>query len=269
MLDHGIAWADTVSDFMFSHAYFPRHLLGKKRGFVFGDTMGLLRLLPGLESDMATRRWGLHIVASGQREWIARQRLTEVSALWLEMAIRLNIPLVPVRFSRGLPLEDPGQPQDFPYGMGRQDIAFGPEIAPQALAGLSAKTRKMRVLQALNDFSIDSETPSDPDPAFAAEWQDWLQYYGGDPIATLLFCCMRRFVPVNAELAAQTTEFPNALLAFLTALQGQRLWQTSLELILPDNPDGRWVATLTRMVAPDARLQVSLRPGEDARIIMR
>ena len=248
MRDNDVPWADDVSAFLFSHAYFPRHLLGTSRSFMYGDTLGLLHLLPALERDLRSGAWGLHIVASGQREWVARTRLREVSSVWLELAMRLNMPVVPVRFSGCLPLEDPGHPSDLPWGLGRLDVRFGAEIAPEELTALTVKPRKMRVLQALNDFCMEREVPNAPQPDLAQEWQEWRAFYGGEAMPTLVFCCLRRFVTAEVELERQEREFASPLLAFLTAAQGQRLWKRSCRLLLPDNADGRWVGELARRV---------------------
>ncbi len=247
MLDHGVDWADAMSDFMFSHGYFPRHLLGPKRGFVFGDTWGLLRLLPGLEKDMASRHWGLHIVASGQREWVARQRLTEVSSVWIEMALRLGLPLVPVRFSGGVPLDNPEKAQDFPVGLGRQKVCFGAELSHASLANLSSRVRKTRVLQALNDFNLEEERPCQPDPDFAAEWQATIARFQGHPVAALLLCCLQRWISVEQELARGQRELPSCLQALLLAAAAPERWREPVTLVLPNNPDGRWVGTLARL----------------------
>ncbi len=57
------------------------------------------------------------------------------------MAIAARVPIVPVRFVGGLPIEPLATRSEFPIGMGRQDIYLGTPIHPETVAALEAPPR--------------------------------------------------------------------------------------------------------------------------------
>ncbi len=248
MLDHGVDWADPMRDFMVSHQALPADLVAPVRGVQSGDAWGLLRLLPELRQDLASGRWSLHLAVEGARERAARHRLKDLSAVWVDLALELGLPLVPVRFLGGLPLEDPGHAQDLPVGFGAQSIHFGAPLGPDELAGLPPRERVPRVLEALNRLGDpQDEVPSPPDPSFGSALGQWLEYSGGLGIAAVVFLCLERHRPPPEGLGPGRHVLGHPSDAFVAAGHLGLSLGAPVALVLPPTADGRWVARLAQM----------------------
>ena len=99
--------------------------------------------------------------------------------LLLFLALSADLPIVPVRFAGGLPIEaQPGSVRlEFPLGYAKQDIYIGRPIMPHELATLPLAERRDQVRDALNRLGPDlmAETPNPPDLDFAAAVARWVQ----------------------------------------------------------------------------------------------
>jgi 3-hydroxymyristoyl/3-hydroxydecanoyl-(acyl carrier protein) dehydratase/1-acyl-sn-glycerol-3-phosphate acyltransferase len=122
---------------------------------------GLLRALP--------RDRGLLIHAEGTRATRANAPLGPISGVPLDLALERELPIVPVRFTGGLPLEPVVRKLDFPVGMGAQDLHLGAPIEPDVLRALPYKARLEHVRTAIEALGPREERPSAPDLAFAAD----------------------------------------------------------------------------------------------------
>jgi hypothetical protein len=106
----------------------------------------------------------------GTRAHSARHRVETMSGIFCDLAINANVPIVPVRFSGGLPVLPVSDKLEYPVGMGRQDYHLGTPILPAELAALPLKPRIARVVDAINTLGpdADAETPLPGDAALAA-----------------------------------------------------------------------------------------------------
>ncbi len=250
MLDHGVDWADPMRDFLVSHQDIPADLVAPVRGVPSGDARALLGLLPELERDLAGGRWSLHLAVEGARERQARHRLRELSTVWLDLACTQGLPVVPVRFLGGLPLEDPGHAQDLPLGFGSQSIFFGTPILPRELEGLAPQARRERVLEALNALgSPADEVPHPPDPEFARSVGHWVELSGCAGIAAVVLACLERSRLFRGEASAlgpRVVAHPSDGIVAAASLARAGV-PGPVALVLPDTADGRWAATLAGM----------------------
>jgi hypothetical protein len=98
-----------------------------------------------------------------------RTPVRKLSSAFLDMAIAVGRPVVPVRFVGGLPVAPVFHEIDFPVGMGQQDIHIGRPIPPEELRSLSYRDRRQCVIDAINRLGPPNETeePLPPDPTFA------------------------------------------------------------------------------------------------------
>ena len=69
------------------------------------------------------------------------------------------MPIVPVRFVGGLPVEALDERMEFPFAGGQQDIVIGSAIACETLRGLTLAARSNLVLSAINALAPPDETP--------------------------------------------------------------------------------------------------------------
>jgi hypothetical protein len=82
----------------------------------------------------------------------------------LDLALQLQLPVVPVRFTGGLPVEPITEHLDFPFRLGRQDIRFGSPLFPDTLRALPLAERSRTVLQAINALAPEEEQPLPAEP---------------------------------------------------------------------------------------------------------
>jgi hypothetical protein len=101
----------------------------------------------------ALQRLGAHsllIFVEGARMRQAGQKVSKISTILPEIALRLDMPIAPVRISGGLPLEAGSHKFDFPCDLGKQDLVVGAAIEPEEIARLSLRDRSARLLEAIN-----------------------------------------------------------------------------------------------------------------------
>ena len=149
----------------------------------------MFELLDGLKPDLAagTRAFFLH--PQGTRSQSCREPVTKLSSLFIDLAIELDIPIVPIRISGGLPVAPISGKLEFTYHHGPQDYTIGRAIGADELVQLDYAERPRRVLGALNSLgpSPEHEQPNPGDLDFTARVAAWQQQTGASEIeATFL-----------------------------------------------------------------------------------
>jgi acyl transferase domain-containing protein/3-hydroxymyristoyl/3-hydroxydecanoyl-(acyl carrier protein) dehydratase/1-acyl-sn-glycerol-3-phosphate acyltransferase len=139
------------------------------------DKTSLVRIIAELAAEMRGPGRSVMVHVEGTRSLSCAQPVEKMSGAFLDMAIAVGAPVVPVRFIGGLPVEPLEQRLEFPVGMGRQDIWIGRPIAPEQLARVPYGERKQQVVAAINGLgpSNADERPFVGDPAFAAKVARW------------------------------------------------------------------------------------------------
>lgn len=100
----------------------------------------------------------LMVHAAGTRSASARDGTHDVSSALIDLALELNLPIVSVRISGGLPIDPVDRKLEFPWRHAPQDYWIGDILSPQELAALDHASRRARVLEAL--------AHAGPSPAF-------------------------------------------------------------------------------------------------------
>ena len=151
------------------------------------DPASLKRILDGFVAGMA-RGSGVVVHVEGTRSLSCRQPVQTMSSVFLDMALTVGAPIVPVRFVGGLPVEPLEKRLEFPVGFGRQEFWIGGPIEPAQLRPLTLKDRKKLVIDAINGLgpTAEQELPGAPDPAFAEAVAAWQSRAAGPERATLL-----------------------------------------------------------------------------------
>jgi 1-acyl-sn-glycerol-3-phosphate acyltransferase len=128
----------------------------------------LLDIVRYLRKMMMEERRSVLIHVEGVRGLTCRTPVKAASGVLLDLAVEANVPILPVRFTGGLPVAPLTASLDFPIGYGKQQYILGPPIRPEELARLSLLDKKARVLSAINGLgpSSENEMPSPPNPEF-------------------------------------------------------------------------------------------------------
>ncbi|MGA9601172.1 MAG: beta-ketoacyl synthase N-terminal-like domain-containing protein [Methylocystis sp.] len=106
-----------------------------------------------IEEFEAMQRRGPHsllIFVEGTRMRGAGEEVSKISTILPELAVRLDMPIAPLRISGGLPLEAGPHKFDFPYDLGKQDYVIGSAIEPAEIGRLSLRERSARLIDAIN-----------------------------------------------------------------------------------------------------------------------
>ena len=136
-----------------------------------------------------TEQSSLLVHVEGERSLQARQPVQLVSTTLIDLAVAREVPIVPVRFVGGLPVQPLPEPLEFPLGYGQQDIWIGTPILAGTLATQSSAERKITVLNALNGFDgrWREEQPIPAKDAFATSVASWRQMHPVTEIQAALF----------------------------------------------------------------------------------
>ena len=138
------------------------------------DKASLPRIIGDLGAEMAGPGRSVMVHVEGTRSRECRTPVAKMSGAFLDLAIKVGAPVVPVRFVGGLPIEPLESRLEFPLGMGRQDIWFGRPIEPAELSAVPYGPRKQLVIDAINALGPTDDAPLPGDAAFrerVAAWQ--------------------------------------------------------------------------------------------------
>lgn len=194
------------------------------------DKASLVRVIGELAAEMAGPGRSVMVHVEGTRALSCRTAVEKMSGAFIDLAMKVGAPIVPVRFVGGLPADPLETRLEFPLGMGRQEIRLGTPIMPERLAGLHYGARKALVLSAINGLGIPNamEQPFRGDPDFERRVIAWQAGHGvSHEHATLREVLAGLEDPgeeVRRLLAAQSA----------TALAGD------------ESPEGRWLLELGR-----------------------
>ena len=129
------------------------------------DPESLPRIAGELASRTAARSLMVHV--EGTRAHSASHRVEKMSGIFCDLAINAGVPVVPVRFTGGLPVEPVSEKLEYPVGMGRQAYWIGKPIAPAELEALPYKARIERVMHAINALGPEEDRPTEGDRELA------------------------------------------------------------------------------------------------------
>jgi 1-acyl-sn-glycerol-3-phosphate acyltransferase len=156
------------------------------------DRESLLGVVGEIGAEMRAGAKSALVHVEGTRSLACGRPVEKMSSAFIDMALAVNAPIVPVRFVGGLPVEELQARLEFPVGFGRQDYWIGTPIVPERLAAMPYKDRKMTVLAAMNALGPEHsvERPSAPDPAFEQRVHAWIARTGAALEDAVMFCTL-------------------------------------------------------------------------------
>jgi 1-acyl-sn-glycerol-3-phosphate acyltransferase len=147
------------------------------------DKDSLPRIVKQLGMEMATVGRNVLVHVEGTRSLSCnRTPVEKMSSLFIDMALQVNAPIVPVRFFGGLPVEPLDKRIEYPLDHGKQSFWFGSPILPETLAALPYKERKALVMAGMNELgpAPADERPYPGNPDFGAAVKAWHDKTGAD-----------------------------------------------------------------------------------------
>jgi len=152
----------------------------------------LSQILYEIADKIKTEAASLYIACEGRRAFRAGHKITQLSSLFIDFLIEHQIPVVPIRFTGGLPVKGPDIYYDFPYGYGQQDIYLGRIIRPETLADLAYGQRPEFILDRINSLGpeLEKETPLGPDKNFETRVNTLSKALGIPKMAAAAAACL-------------------------------------------------------------------------------
>ncbi|MEM6794759.1 MAG: 1-acyl-sn-glycerol-3-phosphate acyltransferase, partial [Acidobacteriota bacterium] len=133
------------------------------------DGASLSKVLGEIGKKLRANQSSLMVHVEGTRSLRCRQPVENMSGAFVDLALQVGVPVVPVRYVGGLPVEPAAKRLEFPVGMAAQDFYFGAALEPEALGALHYGERRQRVMDAINLLGppLAEETPNPPDTDFS------------------------------------------------------------------------------------------------------
>ncbi|MED5373175.1 MAG: beta-ketoacyl synthase N-terminal-like domain-containing protein [Myxococcota bacterium] len=211
------------------------------------DKASLPKIIGELAAEMAGPGKSVMVHVEGTRSLNCRTPVQKMSGAFIDMALKVNAPIVPVRFVGGLPAADlearvefpvglsaegqePPKGQPFAHGLGQQDIWLGAPILPEDIAHLPYGERKRIVIDAINGLgpANAAEAPFSGDLEFGEKVEAWRSSTGATHEHATLLQVLR-----EAESVCPETQ------AILDGLDGSGFQSE-------DSEAGAWLAELAR-----------------------
>jgi len=196
------------------------------------DRASLTGIIADLAAEMRSAPRSVMVHVEGTRSKTCRAPVRKMSGAFVDMALEVGAPIVPVRFVGGLPVEPSDGRLEFPLGFGQQDIYIGRPQHPAELAPLHYGERKARIIAAINGLGPANaeEGPLPPSSAFQAKVEAWRGRTGVSTEDATLGCILaecpsptdgvRRLLAEGGLAAVEAEDGPEA--AWLAEL-GRRL----------------------------------------------
>lgn len=185
-----------------------------------------------LATALSTCARNVLIHVQGTRSTSCREPVQLINPMFVEMAIATGAPIIPVRFTGGLPAEPLAEKIDVPVGYTRQVYRIGRPILPEELEPLGFVERTERVLAGINGLGPgnDVEEPGPPDPAFGAAVDAWVERTGVALFWAIVYNVLR--------------ELPDPSPDTRRILDGAR----DGRLVVGTGPVDRWLGALARRI---------------------
>ncbi len=167
-------WLELLMQHTFSYPGLPNPQIPR---FVDrSDTSSMPGIIDGLAAEISQTGRSLLVHVEGTRSLSCRQPVERMSSAFIDLAISLDRPIIPVRFTGGLPVIALDERAEFPVGLGQQDMHLGPALTPTALAALPYRDRRTSVLAAINALgpAAADEQPLPPDSTFESRVRTWM-----------------------------------------------------------------------------------------------
>jgi 1-acyl-sn-glycerol-3-phosphate acyltransferase len=203
------------------------------------DPSDMFTHLNAIKSVIQKQCDSLLVHVDGTRALSCRQPTCRLSTVFIDLAIDLHIPIVPVTFVGGLPIESLQTRLEFPIGYTHQDYHIGRAIYPETLKSMQNHQRKALILERLNRLGGEPEvaSPHTPDRTFEEHVQTWMTQSRASETQAVLYSVLE-------ESPASAPEV-DALLSGIH--QGQ--------LTVPNTPQGQWLGAFGKWLS-DTSLKV-------------
>lgn len=167
--EHGVSWIGRIYA-----STFGRDDVKSPKLFVLVDRDDKRHMVTTMarEFELAgNNEQSLLVHTEGTRSLQCRIPVQVVARSLVDRAVKARMPIVPVRFVGGLPVEPLAERIEFPYRYGKFDIVVGKALHPETLEPMASDARRDAVLEAMIGVGEpwELEEPYPGDERIAAE----------------------------------------------------------------------------------------------------
>ncbi|MFT4596537.1 MAG: 1-acyl-sn-glycerol-3-phosphate acyltransferase, partial [Paracrocinitomix sp.] len=161
----------------------------------------MFEIVDQVRTKMKEGNHSLFVHADGTRSTTCLDTTEKVSSVFIDLALELGIPVVPVRFTGGLPVSPISGKAEVPFGHGAQDYWIGEPLEADFLASLPLKDRVETVLGAINTLggTNANERPNQPDKLFAAKVAEFEAATGVNDVFAAMWQAIEERAVVSEE----------------------------------------------------------------------
>jgi 3-hydroxymyristoyl/3-hydroxydecanoyl-(acyl carrier protein) dehydratase len=149
--EHAGSWMGRLTDFLWRH---PRRSVAVNPQLLFDrDQPGsFLEIMAGYKAAQAAVPHSLHLHVEGEQALSCRHRVKRMSAVIVDLAIDLDVPILPLRYGGGLPVEPLAGITSFPFEFGQQDYVLGRPLLPDDLRRMPRPKAAEWVVDTINQM---------------------------------------------------------------------------------------------------------------------
>ena len=236
---HKKGWLGALSEKLnlYPGISYPKALLyfdQKDRASLFGH-------MNKVKNEIQERGTSLFMHTEGKLGLSCRKPVKKLSSVFMDFALDINLPIVPVRFVGGLPIEDMESTLDFPIGYTKQDYYIGRSIMPETLKNIPYADRSKLVIKAINELGspLEEEIPNPPDHNFAKRVKEWM--------------IKKDTFEVSAVLCAATEKLGNSITDDTKKLL-KGLWSGKIEVT--NDAKGKWIAEMSEWLSGKSTIDI-------------
>ncbi len=186
----------------------------------------MFQLLNRMNHVMINQRHSLLVHVQGTRALGCHQPVSRLSSVFLDLAVRLALPIIPVAFVGGLPIEPLEKRREFPLGYTWQNYHLGQAILPEMLEALPHAERKTFIMERINRLSrvFENAAPHQPDSHFEQRVRVIMAQHRISEVHAVIYCILEEEEADNDQIKI--------------LINGIR----KHEIRAPATPEGEWLA---------------------------
>jgi PfaB family protein len=185
--DHKTGWIGALNDIVYSHPEinYPKNIVY----FDQNNRKSLFTIIDKFKNQIKKQGISVFLHTEGRLGLTCKKPVKVLSSVFIDMALESDLPIVPVRFTGGLPVKKLENTLDFPVGYAKQDYYIGTPILPETLKALNYADRRKMVINAINRLGGPNkqETPGEPAPQFIKAVESWKNQTGTTEVKAVLF----------------------------------------------------------------------------------
>lgn len=184
---HRKGWVGRLYDCWYEYpgVDFPKNIVY----FDQNDRESMFEILNYFKSKIKEEGISVFLHVEGCLGLSCRQPVSKMSSVFTDLAVEAKLPIVPVKFSGGLPTVGMKTTNDFPLGYGKQEYHVGRPISYEKLDKMPYAKRRQYVIDAINRLgpSHETEVPNAPDPAFETTVKKWMETNNVSEVQAVIF----------------------------------------------------------------------------------